>query len=107
MINLTESAKDKVEYFIRKKGDPSEVFLRVGATPGGCSGLKYKLVFDNNVTDGDIVDNYGDIRVVSDKFSNPYIDGMTIDFVDTIEKQGFVIDNPNATNSCACGSSFS
>lgn len=107
MINLTDSAKEKVEYFIRKKGDPSEIFLRVGATPGGCSGLKYQLVFDNNIRENDEVIDYGTIRVVTDNFSAPYLNGMTIDFADTIEKQGFTIDNPNATNSCGCGSSFS
>ena len=107
MINLTESAVNKVDYFIKKKEGSEDVFLRVGAMPGGCSGLKYQLVFDNKISEDDIITEYGNVKVITDKFSNPYVDGMTIDFVDTIEKQGFTIDNPNATNSCACGSSFS
>ena len=107
MITLTDKAVEKVEYFIRKKGDPADVFLRVGATPGGCSGLKYQLLFDGVLNEKDIVTDFGAIRVVVDNLSAPYLEGMTIDFMDTIEKQGFTIDNPNATNSCACGDSFS
>jgi iron-sulfur cluster assembly accessory protein len=56
--------------------------------------------------DGDIVSTYGGVNVVTDRMSSPYLSGATIDFVDTIEKQGFTIDNPNAGGSCACGDSF-
>jgi iron-sulfur cluster assembly accessory protein len=74
--------------------------------PGGCSGLRYQLYFDEREIDGDIVADFSGVQVVTDKMSAPYLMGATIDFVDTIEKQGFTIDNPNATGSCACGDSF-
>ena len=78
--------------------------LRVGGSaPGGCSGLRYQLYFDEREIDGNIVSDFGGVQVVTDKMSAPYLMGATIDFVDTIEKQGFTIDNPNATGSCACG----
>jgi len=80
--------------------------LRVAVQPGGCSGLRYQLYFDERSFDGDIVAEFSGVEVVTDKMSAPYLMGATIDFVDTIEKQGFTIDNPNATGSCACGDSF-
>jgi iron-sulfur cluster assembly accessory protein len=107
LINITDNAVEKIKYFIEKKGTTSEIFFRVGATPGGCSGLKYKLVFDNKIDEKDIATKFGEVTVLVDSMSAPYLEGMTIDFADTIEKQGFTIDNPNASNSCACGSSFS
>ncbi|GMA33989.1 hypothetical protein GCM10025876_01930 [Demequina litorisediminis] len=64
------------------------------------------LYFDERVLDGDAVKEYEGVEVVVDKMSVPYLDGATIDFADTIEKQGFTIDNPNAAGSCACGDSF-
>jgi iron-sulfur cluster assembly accessory protein len=78
----------------------------VAVQPGGCSGLKYQLYFDERSFDGDVAKDFGGVGVVTDKMSAPYLMGATIDFVDTIEKQGFTIDNPNATGSCACGDSF-
>ena len=80
--------------------------LRVAVQPGGCSGLRYQLFFDERSLDGDVVKDFDGVKVVTDRMSAPYLGGATIDFVDTIEKQGFTIDNPNATGSCACGDSF-
>jgi iron-sulfur cluster assembly accessory protein len=74
--------------------------------PGGCSGLRYQLFFDERTLDGDELHDFGGVKVVVDRMSVPYLSGAVIDFVDTIEKQGFTIDNPNATGSCACGDSF-
>ena len=71
-----------------------------------CSGLRYQLYFDEREIDGDVDAEFEGVHVVTDKMSAPYLTGATIDFVDTIEKQGFTIDNPNATGSCACGDSF-
>lgn len=106
-ILLTESASNKVKYFIDRKENAADVFLRVNVQPGGCSGLRYEFLFDRAVKEGDSVKEFGEIRVVVDKMSSPYLDGATIDFIDTIQKQGFTIDNPNAGGSCACGDSFS
>ena len=81
--------------------------LPVGVQPGGCSGLIYQLYFDERTLDGDLVRDFDGVEVVVDRMSAPYLEGATIDFADTIEKQGFTIDNPNAGSSCACGDSFS
>ena len=78
--------------------------LRIAVQPGGCSGLRYQLYFDERQIDGDVVTQSSPaVHVVTDKMSAPYLIGATVDFVDTIEKQGFTIDNPNAAGSCACG----
>ncbi len=104
-IIVTEAAAAKVAALLAQEGR-DDLRLRVAVQPGGCSGLKYQLYFDERAFDGDIVKEFGGIGVVTDKMSGPYLMGATIDFVDTIEKQGFTIDNPNATGSCACGDSF-
>ena len=83
-----------------------DLALRIAVQPGGCSGLRYQLFFDERTLDGDEVLAYDGVSVVVDRMSIPYLGGATIDFVDTIEKQGFTIDNPGATSSCACGDSF-
>jgi len=104
-ITLTETAATKVGTLLAQEGR-DDLRLRVAVQPGGCSGLRYQLYFDERSFDGDVVKEFGDVGVVTDKMSAPYLMGATIDFVDTIEKQGFTIDNPNATGSCACGDSF-
>jgi iron-sulfur cluster assembly accessory protein len=104
-IIVTEAAAAKVSALLAQEGR-DDLRLRVAVQPGGCSGLRYQLYFDERDFDGDIVKEFGGVGVVTDKMSAPYLMGATIDFVDTIEKQGFTIDNPNATGSCACGDSF-
>src|ERR1700744_5577533 len=104
-IVLTDVAAAKVGSLLASEGR-DDLRLRVAVQPGGCSGLRYQLYFDEREIDGDVVSAFGDVSVVTDKMSAPYLTGATIDFVDTIEKQGFTIDNPNATGSCACGASF-
>jgi iron-sulfur cluster assembly accessory protein len=104
-IILTEEAASKVKALLDGEGR-DDLALRVAVQPGGCSGLRYQLFFDERSLDGDVVKTYGGVNVVTDRMSAPYLTGATIDFVDTIEKQGFTIDNPNAGSSCACGDSF-
>jgi iron-sulfur cluster assembly accessory protein len=104
-INLTDAAAVKVANLLAQEGR-DDLRLRIAVQPGGCSGLRYQLYFDERQIDGDVVSEFGEVRVVTDRMSAPYLGGATIDFVDTIEKQGFTIDNPNATGSCACGDSF-
>jgi iron-sulfur cluster assembly accessory protein len=104
-INLSEAAATKVGNLLEQEGR-DDLRLRIAVQPGGCSGLRYQLYFDERQIDGDVVSQFGNVQVVTDKMSVPYLSGATIDFVDTIEKQGFTIDNPNATGSCACGDSF-
>ncbi len=104
-VLLTEAAASKVKALLEQEGR-NDLALRVAVQPGGCSGLRYQLFFDDRSLDGDAVKDFGGVNVVVDRMSVPYLGGAVIDFVDTIEKQGFTIDNPNATGSCACGDSF-
>jgi iron-sulfur cluster assembly accessory protein len=104
-VALTDTAAGKVAHLLEQEGR-TDLALRVAVQPGGCSGLRYQLFFDERSLDGDQVIDFDGVNVVVDKMSAPYLSGATIDFVDTIEKQGFTIDNPNATGSCACGDSF-
>jgi iron-sulfur cluster assembly accessory protein len=104
-INLTPTAGGKVKSLLEQEGR-DDLALRIAVQPGGCSGLRYQLFFDERTLDGDVVTDFDGVAVVVDRMSVPYLNGATIDFVDSIEKQGFTIDNPNATGSCACGDSF-
>ncbi|MFM7213169.1 MAG: HesB/IscA family protein [Actinomycetota bacterium] len=104
-IVMTDAAASKVKALLEAEGR-DDLTLRIAVQPGGCSGLRYQLFFDDRSLDGDIVKDFSGVNVVTDRMSAPYLGGATIDFVDTIEKQGFTIDNPNATGSCACGDSF-
>ena len=111
-VILTETAAAKVASLLAQEGR-DDLRLRVAVQPGGCSGLVYQLYFDERLLDGDAVrafptgsDEMSSVEVVVDRMSVPYLSGATIDFTDSIEKQGFTIDNPNAAGSCACGESF-
>jgi len=105
-VVLTEQAAVKVRGLLDQEGR-DDLNLRIAVQPGGCSGLRYQLFFDNRDLEGDVVTEISGVGVVVDRMSIPYLGGATIDYVDTIEKQGFTIDNPNAGGSCACGDSFS
>jgi iron-sulfur cluster assembly accessory protein len=106
---LTDVAAEKVKALLDQEGR-DDLRLRVAVQPGGCSGLRYQLFFDERSLDGDIVSEFGAgdgaVEVVVDRMSAPYLTGATIDFADRIDAQGFTIDNPNASGSCACGDSF-
>jgi len=104
-VTLTDTAAGKVRSLLVAEGR-EDLALRVAVQPGGCSGLRYQLFFDDRALDGDQRLDFDGVGVVVDRMSAPYLGGAVIDFVDTIEKQGFTIDNPNATGSCACGDSF-
>ncbi|MFX0537308.1 iron-sulfur cluster insertion protein ErpA [Ornithinimicrobium sp. Y1847] len=105
-VELTDVAADKVKSLLAQEGR-DDLRLRIGVQPGGCSGLIYQLYFDERTLDGDLFRDFDGVEVVVDRMSAPYLDGAKIDFADSIEKQGFTIDNPNAGSSCACGDSFS
>lgn len=104
-VSLTDTAKDKVRTLLASEGR-DDLRLRVSVQPGGCSGLIYQLFFDEVLEESDAVADFDGVQVVVDKMSVPYLEGASIDFEDTIQKQGFTIDNPNAAGSCACGDSF-
>ena len=105
-VILSDEAAAKVKALLEQEGR-DDLRLRIAVQPGGCSGLIYQLYFDERTLDGDLVADFDGVEVVVDRMSAPYLGGATIDFADTIEKQGFTIDNPNAGSSCACGDSFS
>lgn len=104
-VKLTDGARDKVRALLAAEGR-DDLRLRVSVQPGGCSGLIYQLFFDEVLDESDAIADFDGVEVVVDKMSVPYLDGASIDFEDTIQKQGFTIDNPNAAGSCACGDSF-
>jgi iron-sulfur cluster assembly accessory protein len=104
-VALTDVAASKVKSLLEQEGR-DDLRLRIAVQPGGCSGLVYQLYFDERSLDGDLVRDFDGVGVVVDRMSAPYLEGASIDFADTIEKQGFTIDNPNAGGSCACGDSF-
>ncbi|MFT4126357.1 MAG: iron-sulfur cluster assembly accessory protein [Gordonia sp. (in: high G+C Gram-positive bacteria)] len=104
-VILTDAAAAKAKALLDQEGR-DDLSLRIAVQPGGCAGLRYQLFFDDRSLDGDLTGDFGGVTLAVDRMSAPYVQGATIDFVDTIEKQGFTIDNPNATGSCACGDSF-
>jgi iron-sulfur cluster assembly accessory protein len=105
MIKLTEAAAGKVKELLAEEGR-EDIALRVAVQPGGCSGLRYAMYLDDQVTDRDVADEQFGVRVVVDKMSAPYLTEAIIDFVDTLEASGFTIENPIAQGTCACGQSF-
>ena len=106
MLTLTEIAAGKVKELLEEEGR-TDIALRVAVQPGGCSGLRYAMYLDDQVSDDkDKTDEQFGVRLVIDKMSVPYLAQATIDFVDTLEQSGFTIDNPAAQSSCACGNSF-
>lgn len=104
-VQLTEAASLKAKTLLDQEGR-DDLSLRIAVQPGGCAGLRYQLFFDDRSLDGDVIDDFDGVKLAVDRMSVPYLTGASIDFVDTIEKQGFTIDNPQATGSCACGDSF-
>ena len=104
-VELTDAAALKAKALLDQEGR-DDMHLRIAVQPGGCAGLRYQLFFDDRSLDGDALVGFQGLNVAVDRMSAPYLQGAVIDFVDTIEKQGFTIDNPNAGGSCACGDSF-
>lgn len=108
-FTLTTPALVKAATLARQEGE-NNFKLRVSVQAGGCSGLRYQLYFDDKINDTDLSielqEGDNQLSIVCDNLSAPYLMGASIDFVDTIEKQGFQIDNPNANGGCACGDSF-
>ena len=101
-VILTEAAAAKAKALLEQEGR-NDLALRIAVQPGGCAGLRYQLFFDDRELDGDKIDLIGGVSLVVDKMSIPYLNGARIDFADTIESQGFTIENPNAGGSCSAG----
>ncbi len=106
-LQLTEIAAQEIKRVMDEQKMPAGVALRIAVAGGGCSGFEYKLGFDENVDEeSDVVREIHGVRVAVDKKSSLYLDGTEIDYHSGIEKRGFVFNNPNATKTCGCGSSF-
>jgi len=106
MLNLTESAQAAVGGFMQKSEQPVGG-LRVSISGGGCSGFQYGMALEEAPQDTDTILEFGAVKVFIDPISAAMLEGVTIDFVDSLEGTGFKFDNLNATNTCGCGSSFS
>lgn len=104
-VMLTDNAVSKVGELIAAEGDEN-LALRMAVRPGGCSGFSYELYFDSQIETADIVEEFGDVRVVVDPQSAEMIKGATLDFKDGLMGAGFAIDNPNVNRTCGCGNSF-
>jgi len=105
MVNLTPTAAEKLSGIMSQKGMADSHALRVFVKGGGCGGMQYGMTFDQ-ARDGDEVYEQHGLRIIVDSTSLFYIDGANIDYVDNLMGGGFHIDNPQATSSCGCGSSF-
>jgi iron-sulfur cluster assembly accessory protein len=105
MIQLTQAAAGKVKELLEEEGR-ADIALRVAVQPGGCSGLRYAMYLDDQLSEKDVSEDQFGVRIVVDRMSVPYLSEATIDFVDSLEASGFTIDNPVAQGSCACGHSF-
>lgn len=104
-VTLTAAAIAKARELIEREGDDNLV-LRIAVQPGGCAGLRYELFFDDRIIDGDDVTDFDGVRLAIDRMSKPYVAGSSIDYLDTLQKQGFSVDNPSAVGGCSCGDSF-
>jgi iron-sulfur cluster assembly accessory protein len=105
MLEMTDRAVSKVKELLA--AESKEGFgLRVAIHGGGCSGFQYGLTFENQQRDNDNVLEMNGLKVFVDAMSGMYLDGVKIDYVETLEGSGFKIDNPNATGTCGCGHSF-
>jgi iron-sulfur cluster assembly accessory protein len=105
-LTLTERAADKVKGLMAQEPVGEAEVLRVAIRGGGCGGFEYALGFDRGAADGDAEAEFHGVRVVVDPASAPYLEGATVDFVESLQESGFKIENPNASGSCGCGHSF-
>jgi iron-sulfur cluster assembly protein len=107
MITVSEGAKEHAIELMKADNHPANSFIRVGVEGGGCSGLSYKLEFDNQMKDGDQVFEDKGIKIVVDRKSFLYLVGTELEYSGGLNGKGFVFKNPNASRTCGCGESFS
>ncbi|MCA9079639.1 MAG: iron-sulfur cluster assembly accessory protein [Planctomycetaceae bacterium] len=107
MVHLSEEAATEIKRRISECSDPENTVLRVGVRGGGCSGFDYLFGFDTNVdAEKDHVTEQHGVKIAVQKAHDLYLDGTKIGFKNDLDKYGFTFDNPNATRTCGCGSSF-
>lgn len=107
VVTITEAAAQKVKQLMSRDKRDESFGLRVKVVGGGCSGLQYQLMFDNERQEWDQEFEQNGVKVLVDTKSAVYLVGSTVDYVDDLNGTGFKIDNPNATSTCGCGQSFS
>jgi len=106
MVQLTSMAVNKVKEILGQQS-PVPAGLRVAVVGGGCSGFSYRMAFENQVNDAsDNVYEFDGLKVMVDQMSEMYLDGVSIDYIETLEGAGFKFNNPNVKSTCGCGSSF-
>jgi iron-sulfur cluster assembly accessory protein len=106
MLQITDTAASKVKEIMTQQ-NPAPAVLRVAVVGGGCSGFSYHMAFDNQENSSDNIYEFEGLKVVVDQMSEMYLDGVQIDYIETIEGAGFKFNNPNVKSTCGCGSSFS
>jgi iron-sulfur cluster assembly protein len=106
-IFISERAKEKVTTLLKEEGKGEDYFVRVSVVSGGCSGLSYKMEFDNNQKPSDQIFEDKGMKIVTDMKSVLYLFNTVLEFSDGLNGKGFFFENPNASRTCACGESFS
>ena len=106
MLQLTDTAASKVKEIITQQ-NPAPSALRVAVVGGGCSGFSYHMAFDSQENPSDNVYQFDGLKVLVDQMSEMYLDGVQIDYIESLEGAGFKFNNPNVKSTCGCGSSFS
>ena len=106
IVTVTPKAAEKVSEFMKQEGKDS-LFLCVYVTGGGCSGLSYGMGFEEGSEEDDLVIEQTGVKILVDNYSQRYLKGANIDYIDSLMGSGFKINNPNVTKSCSCGHSFS
>ena len=104
-VTISERAARRIGQIL--KGEGGGAMLRISVEGGGCSGFQYGMSLEGAKNDDDTVLEYGAVTLLVDPLSAPLLEGVTVDFVDSLTGSGFKFENPNASSSCACGSSFS
>lgn len=105
LITITPKAAEKVAEFMKQEGN-SSLYLRVYVSGGGCAGLSYGMGFEEKVDEDDRVLEQNGVKLLLDSYSQTYLKGANIDYVESLMGSGFKINNPNVTKSCSCGHSF-
>ncbi len=106
LIDVTNTAEERIRDLLTRDSKLETHGLRLKVVGGGCSGLRYELSFDDDVSEADTTLESGDVKLIVDEKSALYLVGTTLDFVDSLQESGFKMLNPNARNTCGCGESF-
>ena len=106
LLTITPKAAEKVLTFLKEAAEKPE-YLRIYVQGGGCSGLSYGMSFEQKAEEDDVVLEENGVKVLVDSYSQEYLKGANVDYIESLMGAGFKINNPNVTKSCSCGSSFS